>query len=230
MNKVQFYFDCVSPWSYVAFQVIRRYQSAWNLDITYKPINLGYVMKYSGNKPPISVPNKGAWMWGERDRAAVFYGVTLNPTKEFPINTQYVQTFLRTVSDLAPSELERAIEVMYAAIWHDDLPVATLQDLDAIVSKSSLFKQTQGQGQGGGSIKDQILEKAFAKETKVNLAKESQDLAENKGAFGMPWIITTRAKDGKEQAWFGSDRFEQIAAWLHVPYKGPFADGSVAKL
>lgn len=44
-NKVWFYFDTVSPWSYVGFQVIRRYQKLWNLDITYKPVNLGYIMK-----------------------------------------------------------------------------------------------------------------------------------------------------------------------------------------
>lgn len=46
-NKVWFYFDVVSPWSYVGFQVIRRYQKLWNLDVTYKPVNLGYVMKVS---------------------------------------------------------------------------------------------------------------------------------------------------------------------------------------
>lgn len=46
----------------------------------------------------------------------------------------------------------------------------------------------------------------------------------------MPWIIVTRKQDGQEAKFFGSDRFEQIAAFLDVPYKGGMADGSVAKL
>ena len=36
-NKVAFYFDVVSPWSYVGFQVLRRYQKLWNLDVVRIP-------------------------------------------------------------------------------------------------------------------------------------------------------------------------------------------------
>lgn len=42
-------------------------------------------------------------------------------------------------------------------------------------------------------------------------------------------MIVTRA-NGETSRWFGSDRFEQMALWLGQEYKGPFADGSKAKL
>lgn len=73
-QKLILYIDVVSPWTYVAYTVLRRYEPIWNLDLQIKPINLGYVMKYSGNKPPISVQNKGMWMNEDRERASKFYG------------------------------------------------------------------------------------------------------------------------------------------------------------
>ncbi len=68
------------------------------------------------------------------------------------------------------------------------------------------------------------------KEARTKLQEEAKVLVEKNGLFGMPSMEVERGKDGEKVLWFGSDRFEQLAAWLEVPYKGPFADGSVAKL
>ncbi|SNX86833.1 related to Glutathione S-transferase, mitochondrial [Melanopsichium pennsylvanicum] len=225
-NKVAFYFDVVSPWSYVAYQVLRRYQKPWNLDITYKPVNLGYIMKFSGNKPPISVVNKGIWMWQERDRAATFFGVTLNPTKEFPINTMQLQTFLRTLCDTPSANraiLEKAIETCFAAIWHYDLACTTREDLEIIFAKQNHLDLGKNQIA-------QVLDQSMTKQARTKLQQEAKELVEQDKLFGMPSFQVQRGIDGEKLTWFGSDRFEQLAAWLHVPYKGPFADGSVAKL
>ncbi|KAJ1018701.1 hypothetical protein NDA13_006388 [Ustilago tritici] len=225
-NKVWFYFDAVSPWSYVGFQVLRRYQELWNLDIMYKPVNLGYIMKFSGNKPPITVTNKGIWMWGERDRARKFFGVTLNATKEFPINTMHLQTFLSALSNHPSSTgciYESAIETCFAAIWHHDYPCATREDLESIFAKADWF------GLGKEKVA-QVLDKSMSKEARIKLQEEAKELVEKKGLFGMPSMEMERGSDGEKVVWFGSDRFEQIAAWLEMPYKGPFADGTVAKL
>ncbi|CDR99943.1 related to Glutathione S-transferase, mitochondrial [Sporisorium scitamineum] len=225
-NKVWFYFDVVSPWSYVGYQVLRRYQSLWNLDITYKPVNLGYIMKFSGNKPPISVANKGIWMWQERERAAKFFGVTLNQPKDFPINTMHLQAFLSELSS-SPSTttptLELAIETCFAAIWHHDSPCATREDLDSIFAKNDYL------GLGKEEV-GEVLDTAMQREVRKRLQEEAQVLVERNGLFGMPSMEVERGRDGERTLWFGSDRFEQLAAWLEVPYKGPFADGSVAKL
>lgn len=73
-NRIVYHFDTVSPWAYVGFEVLRRYKAQWNVDLVFKPINLGYVMHFSGNKPPISVANKGFWMFEDMKRAENFYG------------------------------------------------------------------------------------------------------------------------------------------------------------
>lgn len=72
-NKIVFCFDCVSPWSYIAFHVLKRYRSKWDLGIEWMPCSLAFVMKYSANKPPVAVPNKGAHLVTQLSRAAKMY-------------------------------------------------------------------------------------------------------------------------------------------------------------
>lgn len=42
--------------------VLKRYRQQWDMDLVLKPVFLGGVMNAAGNKPPITVPNKGKWM------------------------------------------------------------------------------------------------------------------------------------------------------------------------
>jgi len=165
-------------------------------------------------------------MWQERDRAAKFFGVTLNPTKEFPINTMHLQTFLRELSShpsTSPDVLERAVETCFAAIWHDDSACATREDVERILAKANYLELGQDRI-------SEVLDKSMTKEARTRLQEEAKELVEQKHLFGMPSFEVERGRDGEKVVWFGSDRFEQLAAWLDVPYKGPFADGSVAKL
>lgn len=61
-DKIVLFYDCVSPWSYVAFHMLCAYREKWDVQVEWRPATLGYVMKFSDNKPPVTVPNKGAHM------------------------------------------------------------------------------------------------------------------------------------------------------------------------
>ncbi|KAE8214106.1 hypothetical protein CF327_g2446 [Tilletia walkeri] len=217
--RITLYYDVVSPWTRIAFDVLRRYEKPWKIEVAFKAINLGYVMGAAGNKPPISVPNKGAWMWGDMLRSSQFYGTTLNQPSDFPINTQPPQLFLRHLSD-HPSQHHRskyvpAIEALFEAVWTNNVPLKTSQDIQGVVGK--LWGKDEQAELG------KLIEESSTKEMKDRLKAESKSLVEEGGAFGMPWMVVE--KDGKTSNWFGSDRFEQMANVLGVQWKGPFPDG-----
>ncbi|XP_066568510.1 glutathione S-transferase kappa 1 isoform X2 [Amia ocellicauda] len=48
---IQFFYDVVSPYSWLAFEVLCRYRNVWNIDLRLRPSFLGGVMKESGTLP-----------------------------------------------------------------------------------------------------------------------------------------------------------------------------------
>jgi glutathione S-transferase kappa 1 len=59
MTTIRFFYDIVSPYSYLAFEVLHRYQSLWNLNIVLEPIFLAGIMQGSGNAPLHPTQRKG---------------------------------------------------------------------------------------------------------------------------------------------------------------------------
>ncbi|UZJ51030.1 hypothetical protein CBS101457_000350 [Exobasidium rhododendri] len=219
-QKLVLYVDIVSPWTYVAYTVLQRYKKPWNLDLQIKPINLGYVMKFSGNRPPISVQNKGMWMDEDMKRASIFYGVPLNRPADFPANTFFAQSVLRLISLESPSNFDLALQAMFEAVWHERTPIQSAEDIKAVLQKKGIKLSD--------SDLTTLIERGISKEERNKLSEETKVLVEE-GCFGMPWMVATR-QDGSTSRWFGSDRFEQLASWLGQEYKGPFANGHIAKL
>ncbi len=192
-----------------------------SVDKTFVPANLGYIMGFSGNKPPVSVANKGKWMFADIARSEKLYDTKLVASPRFPVNTQAPQCLLRLMSEEDPERHEAAALEFFRANWELDTPVGTPEEIKAYVGH--LWK-------GDEAKLDALLAKSQTKEYKAKLKEEAKTLVEESGAFGMPWILVTRKQDGRTEKFFGNDRWEHIAAFLEEPYKGPMADGSIAKL
>ncbi|PWN19529.1 thioredoxin-like protein [Microstroma glucosiphilum] len=222
-SRLVLHYDIVSPWSYVAFVTLTRYVKLWNMEMELKPINLGYVMKNAQNKPPLTVPNKGKHMGGEMVRAEQFFGLKLKMPKEFPFNSFPLQCALRVLQDDHPTRLHSATAHFFQRVWSgEEFDLLSVEAVGAELKKWGELSE----GQVG-----EVVKRAGLKETRTLLNEEAKKLVEDGGAFGAPWIVTTRP-DGRSVSFFGSDRTEQIAAFLEKPYKGPMADGrpSASKL
>ncbi|XP_070598134.1 glutathione S-transferase kappa 1-like isoform X1 [Erythrolamprus reginae] len=50
-KKVECFYDVVSPYSWLGFEIICRYRPIWNLDLHLRPVFLGGIMKATGSLP-----------------------------------------------------------------------------------------------------------------------------------------------------------------------------------
>ncbi|GAA5870028.1 hypothetical protein JCM3774_004340 [Rhodotorula dairenensis] len=223
MTKATLYYDIVSPWSFMAYTILKRYRQPWDMQLELRPMFLGGVMQASGNKPPITVKNKGIWMNGS-DLPLAFDYMKIEHTfpKQFPINTINIMRALRAVQEIAPEKLEKATDAFYAAFWQpkpSDPSAMEAVKPDAfpkILSANGLFSEAE--------IK-RIAEAMNSDKIKNLVKEESAKLVADGGAFGFPWIVVSR-DDGQERSFFGADRFEQIAYWLGKEWQGPLANKS----
>lgn len=218
-NQIQFYFDCVSPWSYIAYNVVKRYEKVWNVQVDFLPRSLDYVMKFANNKPPVTVPNKGAHMFRELGCAERMFGTKVQFPSNFPFPTMLLMGFLRAAKEKEPGQFDKLLEASFNTIWRDGQPLQNAEQIQAMAE--SLFK-------GKESDLAQLLEFAGSRDGRHLLRGESEKLVEA-GAFGFPWIVATR-EDGETMQVFGADRFELLAAFFHKSYLGPMANGETPRL
>ncbi|RMX39385.1 hypothetical protein pdam_00005978 [Pocillopora damicornis] len=82
-RTVELFYDVISPYSWIAFEVLCRYRPKWNLDLQFRPFFLGGIMAGSGNRPPAMVPAKGVYMMKDIQRMQEYYGIPIIPPSAF---------------------------------------------------------------------------------------------------------------------------------------------------
>src|SRR5687768_7767121 len=84
-KAVHFFYDVISPYSWIAFEVLLRHQKIWpSMDLKLRPFYLGGILRGAANPPPAkTVPNKARY--GPRDiaRLAQYYSVPAKIPPDF---------------------------------------------------------------------------------------------------------------------------------------------------
>ena len=91
-RRLDFYFDCSSPWTYLAFHAIQPLAAKMAAEIVWKPILVGGVFNavnqtvYESRAKPN--PRKQAYMLQDLAAWAKLYGLDIVfPPKVFPVNS-----------------------------------------------------------------------------------------------------------------------------------------------
>ncbi|XP_077576133.1 glutathione S-transferase kappa 1-like [Stigmatopora nigra] len=213
---VELFFDVVSPYSWLAFEVMCRYKNVWNIDLKLRPAFLGGVMQGSGNKPPGLVPNKFLFMGKDLARLAEYFNVPLQPPSDpadamFRKGSLNAMRFVKAVEEKHPEadqKVEKISRELWRRIWSEDKD---------ITQPASLAEAAQNAGLRATEI-EELQNLCTTQEIKDKLKKSTQD-ALDYGAFGFPLIICHI--NGKSEMFFGSDRFELMAHCLGEKWLGP---------
>jgi 2-hydroxychromene-2-carboxylate isomerase len=192
---IEFFFDCSSPWTYLAFHNIQSLAQELNEPIAWRPMLVGGIFNsvnpsvYAMRENP--VPAKWAYMLKDlQDWAAIAKLKILMPPKIFPINSVKA---MRGCLWLEPQgKLVAFANAVFEAYWARE---------EDISQEAVLLQICQQIGVDG----DQFLAGIAQREIKEQLKSNTEE-AVRRGAFGSPTIYLG------EDMYFGNDRLSLVRA------------------
>ncbi|KAF7463402.1 glutathione S-transferase kappa 1 isoform X1 [Marmota monax] len=212
-RTLELFYDVLSPYSWLCFEVLCRYQKIWNIKLQLQPTLIAGIMKDSGNKPPGLLPRKGQYLKSELSLLKQHFQVPLRFPKDFfsviiEKGSVSAMRFLTAVKMENPEMLEKVSRELWMRVWSRDQDISEPQSILAAAEKAGLSAE-QAQG---------LLEMISTAEVKKKL-REVTEVACKYGAFGLP--VTVAHVDGQTHMLFGSDRMELLAYLLGEKWMGP---------
>ncbi|XP_032101069.1 glutathione S-transferase kappa 1 isoform X5 [Sapajus apella] len=209
-RTLELFYDVLSPYSWLGFEILCRYQNIWNINLQLRPSFIGGIMKDSGNKAPALIPRKAQYMANDIKVLRQHVQVPIQFPKDFfsvilEKGSLSAMRFLTAVNLEHPEMLENVSRELWMRIW-------------SRAAEKAGMSAEQAQG---------LLEKSSTSKVK-NQLKETTDAACRYGAFGLP--ITVAHVDGQTHMVFGSDRMELLAYLLGEKWMGPVPPAVNARL
>jgi 2-hydroxychromene-2-carboxylate isomerase len=192
MATLEFFYDFVSPYSYLASSRVEAVAARAGATLRWRPFLLGGVFKATGNHAPIETVAKGRHMWVDLDRWARRQGVPFRRPDPFPFSP--ILALRAALAAEAAGKLVPYTHAVYKAAWADGRDVGDPAALAAVASEAGLDGQALV---------------AAAPGYKEALMKQTQS-AIDRGAYGAPACFVG------EQLFIGNDRLDFVEEALKV--------------
>ncbi|WP_422012736.1 2-hydroxychromene-2-carboxylate isomerase [Reyranella sp.] len=198
-RQLDFYFDCSSPWTYLAFHAIQPLAQEAGAEIIWKPILVGGVFNavnqtvYESRAKPN--PRKQAYMQKDMQDWARLYGLAIRfPPTVFPVNS--VKCMRGAIVALDQGKLPAYATAAFEAYWGDDRDLSKEDVLADIATRAGIERQRFFAGIETDSCK-------------ARLRTNTEELIA-RGGFGSPTMFV-----GGDM-FFGNDRMPLIKAKLEA--------------
>ena len=193
---IEVFFDCSSPWTYLAFHNLQPLARELGVAIVWRPILVGGVFNtvnpsvYAGRAAP--VPQKARYMLKDMQDWARAADLKIKmPPSVFPVNSVKV---MRGCIVLEPhGKLVDFARAAFEIYWGEDRDISQDAVIADICARAGVDPQVLFDGIAQPSIKDQL---------KAN----TDELIARRG-FGSPTMFV-----GGDDMYFGNDRLELVRA------------------
>ncbi|NXX21388.1 GSTK1 transferase, partial [Podargus strigoides] len=201
---VELFYDVVSPYSWLGFEVLCRYQHIWNIDLRFRPAFLGGIMQATGNKPPGLLPKRAEYMLKDIKRLAKYYQVPVQMSEDdlqrvLRTSNLGAMRFITAVDMTQPQYLEPLSREFWLRFWSQHEDISQPETLLAAAGKAGLSSEAV-----------QKLLQMISSPAVKNRLKETTEEAIKYGAFGVPAVVAH--VNDEPHLFFGSDRLELLGS------------------
>ena len=182
-KEIDFYFDFISPYTYLAYKKIQSLPK--DIKINYKPILLGGLHNLEGITAPAFIKPKLKHMISDCDLIANKNKSNFIWNSKFPINSLSV---MRGYLFINAENRELYLNVMFDAYWKDNLDISNEKILKNLLEKCKINSIKFFDGIKDLRIKDELK----------SITQEAHD----KEIFGAPTFVVNN------KIFWGQDRLE----------------------
>lgn len=197
MHRIEFFFDCSSPWTYLAFESIQAVAARGDVELVWKPVLVGGVFNavndsvYANRANPI--PAKARYYAKDLKDWARHVGIRIGQPPVFPVNSVRVMrgAFVALDAGCLVPYARRAFE----RYWGELADISQEGEVRAIAESVGLDADAFWLTINEPAAKDR-------------LKASTQELID-RGGFGSPTLFL----DGDDM-YFGNDRIPLLTAQL----------------
>ena len=185
-KQIDFYFDVVSPYSFIASKLIEELAQRTKAELCWKQFLLGGVFKAVGtvNTPGLT-PEKKPYLLKDIKRLTEYYKFAMNMPPDFPVRTVLA---MRVLSGLNTKEIPQAAHKLFNAYWEENLNIADPEVVSNLIG-------------------NEAVERAGEQEVKDALFRTTEE-AVKRGAYGAPVFFVG------DEMFFGHDRLHLLEQHL----------------
>ena len=197
MRRIEFFFDCSSPWTYLAFESVQPIAARDDVELVYVPILVGGVFNavnrnvYDGRANPVSA--KAAYYQKDLQDWAELVGVKIGQPSVFPVNS--VKVMRGALVAIEQDCLVPYARQAFQRYWTDLADISQDAEVAAIAESAGLEVEDFFRRINSQPYKDRL--------------RENTENCIARGGFGSPTLFL----DG-EDMYFGNDRINLIVAKL----------------
>jgi len=193
MVKFEFFFDCSSPWTYLAFSRIHSILDKYSVKPIWKPILVGgvfnevnkdiYIQRENPNPRKFKYSRKDMQDWAELSEVKIKW------PSIFPVNA--VKMMRIAIIAEEENKLVEFASLCFKSYWEDDLNVGDNDILERILKNCGMDPSKTFH--------------SIQKETVKNKLRNNTESLIERGGFGSPTIFIN-----DNDMYFGNDRIELI--------------------
>ena len=184
-SYVDFYFDIISPYSYIAHKKIQKIKENKKVIFNYKPILLGGLHNLAGISAPAFNKYKMKNMQNDCELVSKKNDISFMWNSKFPINSLSIMRGYLSVND---NQKDKYLNVFFDAYWKDNLNLSSEKEFLKLLENLEIDSKI-------------FFEKIKQQSTKDELKELTSD-AFKKEVFGAPTFIVNN------KIFWGQDRLE----------------------
>ena len=186
MNKsIDFYFDFISPYSFLAYKKLKILNENNKFNINYKPILLGGLHKLGGITAPAFNERKMKNMKFDCELIARKNNIEFIWNDKFPLNTLYLMRGYLVVDKKIKNKF---FELCFDAYWRNNVDILDNENIKDILKNCAIDQQKFFEEISKPSIKDDL--------------KKMTNKAFEKDIFGAPTFVVNN------KIFWGQDRLD----------------------